>query len=54
MLKNSEKKILLCDSSKFGSKAPFKQCRLEEVDILISEKSGAQRFSSYVDSVKLL
>jgi hypothetical protein len=54
MLKNAARKVLLCDSSKFGGRAPFKQCRLENVDILISEEDRAQHFAPYGDRVKLL
>lgn len=54
MLKNAAKKVLLCDSAKFGGKAPFKQCKLEDVDILISENDQAQYFAAYSDRVKLL
>lgn len=54
MLKNAEKKVLLCDSSKFDCRAPFVQCRLEDVDVLISEADCAQRFAAYSDKVKLL
>ena len=54
MLQNAARKVLLCDSSKFGGRAPFKQCRLENVDILISEEDRAQHFAAYGDRVKLL
>ena len=54
MLNNAAKKVLLCDSSKFGGKAPFKQCNLEDVDILISENDRAQHFAAYSERVKLL
>lgn len=54
MLQNGAKKVLLCDSSKFGFKAAFKQCHLEEVDVLISEADCAQYFASYNDRVNLL
>lgn len=45
MFKNSNKKVLLCDSSKFGLKASFVQCHVKDVDYLISEGNHAQRFS---------
>jgi DeoR/GlpR family transcriptional regulator of sugar metabolism len=54
MLKNAARKVLLCDSSKFGLRAPFRQCGLEDVDILISEEDRAQRFAAYGDRVRLL
>ena len=54
MLKNAKKKVLLCDSSKFGRKAPFLQCRLSEIDCLISEDTHAQQFSTYQNEINLL
>lgn len=54
MLRNGAKKILLCDSSKFGSKAVFKQCSLEDVDLLISEGDRAQYFAAFSGRVKLV
>ena len=54
MLKNSDKKVLLCDSTKFGVRAPFKQCNLVDVDYLISEGKSAFKFSEFENKVKLL
>lgn len=54
MLQNAAKKVLLCDSSKFNGRAPFKQCTLENVDILISEGDRAKQFAAYIDTVELL
>lgn len=54
MIKNSDKKVLLCDSTKYGNRAPFKQCELSDVDYLISEENYAQHFSEFQSKVKLL
>ena len=54
MLKNANKTALLCDSTKFGVRAPFKQCHLMDVDYLISEESTASYFSEYQNKVTLL
>ena len=54
MLKNAGRRVLLCDSSKFGARAPYKQCGLEDVDYLISEGTAAERFSSHWDTLRLL
>jgi DeoR/GlpR family transcriptional regulator of sugar metabolism len=54
MLKNADKKVLLCDSSKFGMRAPFEQCELGDVDYLISEENSAQHFSEYQSKIELL
>lgn len=45
MLKNSTKKIMLCDSSKFGVQAPFKQCTVQDVDFLISDGENSKQFA---------
>ena len=37
MMKNAAKKVLLCDSSKLGKRAVFKQCTIDDVDLVISE-----------------
>ena len=41
MLKNSAKKVFLCDSSKFGTRSAYKQCALRDVDCVISEDETA-------------
>lgn len=54
MLQHAAKKVLLCDSSKFGGLAPYKQCRLEDADILISEEDRARRFAAFSPPIELL
>jgi len=54
MLKNAAQKVLLCDSSKFAKKAHFMQCRLGDVDYLVSEENYAQRFAQFQERVKFL
>ncbi len=54
MLQNADKRVLLCDSSKFGCRAPFKQCHISDIDYLISEEDQAQRFLEFKDKIKLL
>ena len=54
MLKNSDKKVLLCDSTKFDTRAPFKQCELDDVDYLISEDRAAWHFSEFQHKIQLL
>lgn len=54
MLKNAECRVLLSDSSKFGARAPFKQCTLADVDYLISEGDSAQRFCGIQNEIGLL
>ena len=54
MLKNADKKVLLCDSSKFGITAPFVQCRLDDVDYLISEEDCSKKFESITSKIELV
>lgn len=54
MLRNGMKKVLLCDSSKFGARAPYRQCAVTDVDVLISEGDRAGYFSRWEDRVRLL
>jgi len=54
MLKNADRKVLLCDSSKFGIRAPYKQCELSDVDILVCENENSQRFDALYGNIKLL
>lgn len=48
MLKNSSKRVYLCNSAKFDTKSPYIQCSLSEVDILISEDT-AKRYEKYCE-----
>ena len=54
MLRNAREKVLLCDSTKFGSRAPFRQCHMTQVDRLVSEGDRAGYFASFRDRVELL
>ncbi len=54
MLKNAGKKALLCDSSKFGIRAPYKQCDLCDIDYLISQGVSAQVFEKFGNTIELL
>ena len=54
MLKNSAKKIFLCDSEKFGTSSAYKQCTLSDIDYLISENENAKKFNVHSNSLKIL
>lgn len=54
MLKNARQRVLLCDSSKMGKQASFKQCHIQDIDYLISEGVCAQQFSAFENKIKLL
>ncbi len=54
MLKNARKKVLLCDSSKYGGLATYKQCEMSDIDYLISEGSTSQIFEGCKTSAILM
>ena len=54
MLKNADRKVLLCDSSKFGIRAPYKQCELEEVDCMITDGAGVLQCSGKYGRLMIL
>ena len=54
MLKNAKQRVLLCDNTKFGVHAPFKQCVHGNIDYLISEDNCAFQFSEYQNKIVLL
>lgn len=47
MLKNSAKKIFLCDSSKFGTRSSFVQCTVSDVDEIISDIPLPEKFKKH-------
>ncbi len=38
MIRQADKKIFLCDSSKYGIKKPFALCTIDDIDMIISDK----------------
>jgi DeoR/GlpR family transcriptional regulator of sugar metabolism len=46
MMKNSTKKILLCDSTKFNSPSPYKLCELKDVDYLICDTDISKNYQN--------
>lgn len=54
MLKNSARKIFLCDSEKFGTRSAYKQCMLSDIDYLISENEIAKKFTIHSNSLIIL
>ena len=48
------KRVLLCDSSKFGERASFKQGELSDVDCFISEGAEAKKFVRFEGKIELL
>ena len=54
MLRNSAKKVFLCNSAKLGTKAPFVQCKIGEVDTVISENDAFRRFKEHYPKLEVL
>ncbi len=54
MLKNAKRRVLLCDSTKYGKKAAYVQCNLSEIDFLISEGNNAEYFADFENKINLL
>ena len=55
IIKNARTKVFLCDSRKFGIRAPYKQCTLSEVDYLVSENDeAAKEYSKLFPELKIL
>jgi len=52
MLQNAQKRIFLCDSTKFDSRSPYRQCSLSQVDYLISETDAA-RFAACAPKLEI-
>lgn len=51
MLQNAERRVYLCDSSKFGTSSGYVQCKLSDVDILISEGDAARQYAHQVKTL---
>lgn len=45
MMKNTTKKVFLCDSSKLGFTSPYKLCSINDVDCFISDKDISSFFT---------
>ncbi len=54
MLANAKKKVLLCDSTKFGSLSSFKQCSLSDIDALICDSEVGNRFKSVAPKLTVI
>lgn len=54
MLKNASKRVFLCDSEKFGTHSPHKQCELADVDYLIAESESAMQFAKAATNLIIL
>jgi len=54
MLQNAACRVFLCDSSKFGTSSGYVQCKLDHVDILISEGDAARQYAQTNKALKML
>ena len=54
MLKSARKKVFLCNGKKIGKTAPYVQCRLSEVDAIVSENDSFEKFREKFPHIELL
>ena len=54
MLGNADKKVYLCDSTKFYTRSAYRQCTLAEVDYMVSEVSAAEQYGNQFPKLQLL
>lgn len=54
ILQNAQKKIFLCDSSKFDTVSVYRQCTLGQIDILVSENDRAKKFAEEFPDLQVL
>ena len=54
MMQNAAKTVFLCDSSKFGTYAGYKQCDLKDVDILISDEPVPESLRTLAPNTRFL
>ena len=54
MMANAAKKVFLCDSGKFGTYAGYKQCQLQDVDVLISDEPVPESLRTLAPNVEFL
>lgn len=54
LLKNARKKVFLCDNTKYGIVAPYKQCDIKDVDYLVCEDDADLRFRKFEGKIQVL
>ncbi len=52
MLKNADKCVLLCDSSKLGKRAHYRQCEITDIDMIICENENIPLLGELVKKIK--
>ena len=54
MMKYSDKKVCLCDSTKIGKVSSFKLCDMSEVDVLVCDQPQADRYKADFPNLRFL
>lgn len=54
MLKNSEKNLFLCDSSKLGTISTYYQCSLSDIDYMACDSKESKKYLKNYPNLKLL
>jgi len=52
MMKHAAKTVFLCDSTKLGRRAPYRQCDLSEIDMALSEDQALDGFMKIFPNLK--
>lgn len=54
MLKNADKKLFLCDSSKLDTISTYYQCSLSDIDYLVCDSNDAKKFEQQFRHLKVI
>ena len=54
MLENAEKKLFLCDSSKFGTNSTYYQCSLADIDYMVCDSKEAKQYQYEYPNLKII
>ncbi len=54
MLNNASRKFFLCDSTKFDTRAPFRQCALSGLNGMVCEGNEGERFRDTAKGILIL
>ena len=54
MLENADKKVFLCDGTKIGKHSGYKQCTLNDVDVLVCDDNFGKKFAGKFDNLEII
>ncbi|MBO5197300.1 MAG: DeoR/GlpR transcriptional regulator [Lachnospiraceae bacterium] len=54
MLANAGKKVLLCDSEKFGRTSGYRQCSVRDIDYLITERERQEVYTKFQELPQMI